>query len=139
MGGTRRARDCSAGSVDVAAFPAQAAGDAFTVEIPPERIGDPEPELVIGLPPALDVWLVETNGNEGSLGMLWPTLADLTMSVPSHEEVLDDWLVSWTRAQEVGIGRRVFAANGMHSADHRVAVCLRYWRGPSGRAFSLAR
>ena len=87
----------------VAAFPAQAAGDAFTVEIPPERIGDPEPEPSC-LPPALDVWLVETNGNEGSLGMLWPTLADLTMSVPSHEEVLDDWLVSWTRAQEVGMG-----------------------------------
>ena len=36
--------------------------------------------------------------------MLWPTLADLTMSVPSHEGALDDWLLSWTRAQEVGMG-----------------------------------
>lgn len=89
----------------LAAFPGQVEDGRFSAEIPPERVSDPMPDRVAGLPDALDVVIVDNGGQEHHIGTLEPDRAALTLPLPSSREgAFGSWLASWPRALEVGMG-----------------------------------
>ncbi|MGH8863109.1 MAG: hypothetical protein ACREVZ_00430, partial [Burkholderiales bacterium] len=89
----------------VAAFPTELQDGAFTVTVPPDRIGINTADRVAGLPPVLDVVAVTLNGQEHHIGTLSPDQAALTLPLPaSRDEAFESWLISWTKAKAVGMG-----------------------------------
>ena len=88
----------------VTTFPAEIQDGAFTVIVPAERRGDHTADRVAGLPPILNIVAITVNGEEHFIGTLSPQQA-LALPLPkSKNDAFESWLISWTKAKDVGMG-----------------------------------
>ncbi|MER9228285.1 hypothetical protein NKI39_22125 [Mesorhizobium sp. M0664] len=88
----------------VTTFPAALQDGAFVAAIPQDRIGRPLPERIGGLPRELVVTVVDNNQQAMDIGVLQPNLPVDEFKVPAGDDAFDSWLISWPRAQAVGMG-----------------------------------
>ena len=113
------------------AFEATLQGGAFAADVPADAVGKAKGGSVFGLPKELFVSMTDVDGNEIDLGSLKPNLPEDHFELPKGEADFDDnWLVSWKRAQEVGMGGVFNLAEG----PDRIAALYVYGIGDDSPA-----
>src|SRR5262249_22833265 len=96
----------------VTAFPAAFQDGAFVATVPQDRVGPPQSERISGLPPELVV-TVDNNDQRMDIGVLKPNLPTDEFKIPAGDEAFESWLISWPRAQAVGMGGEFLLPPGM--------------------------
>ena len=87
------------------AFPPKFDAGVFSLDEPAGRVGDVESDRIFGLPEELFVTIEDGNKGRIELGSLLPKLPDDEFTIPKDGDAFGNWMFSWKRAQDVGMGK----------------------------------
>lgn len=95
------------------AFKPRFEGGSFVLDEPEGQVGEPERDRIAGLPPELFVTIEDENAGRITIGSLSPDLPEEEFRIPRDETSFENWMFSWKRARDVGMGKELLLPDGV--------------------------